>query len=161
MEKSEYATVIEQLCMIVGISNWQEIAESQHVVVDGITVGLLYRDDAYEQVSSPSFGDALSLYFDFGSIEIPGIERKLLEINANVDTPSEECFGIHPETSSVVYRALIRLSAENRGEDLVKQIQRFLQRGRSHLHDVLSNVASSLGTFEAPARPANCLHQLA
>lgn len=132
MQEHEYLRLIEEMCAQVGIANSAEVARSRHVMVDGTIVGL---------GQPPEGGQGMPLLFDFGAMPHDGIERKLLQINAGAHMLDGECFAMHPETGSVVYRSHARVTPQHGGADLADNIQQSLERGRSLLQAGMQELA--------------------
>jgi hypothetical protein len=121
----EYRRLIQELCEFTGISPWEEIADAQHIEVDGTTVGMLV-----EQASDTC---RLSLYFDLGSEGHSGIYRGLLEANLAIDPEETGYFGTHPESGAIVYRVNLPLTRDISGLELALRIQDSLSAGREKL----------------------------
>ncbi len=144
------------MCAHVGIQDVSEIIETQHMVVDGTVVAVIAKEDDRVGQGPGNSSDALSLYFDLGAVPIAGIERKLLEINANATTAGEESFGVDPNTGSVVFRAQIELAPHESGGDLARSVAFFLERGRRHLYHSLSAELPVAAMPRAKLRFATC-----
>jgi hypothetical protein len=124
MQENEYLRLIEEMCAQVGIDNSAEVTKTRHVMVDGTIVGLGL---------APEGGEGVPLLFDLGAMPHDGIERKLLQINAGADMLDGECFAMHPQTGSVVYRSKARVTPHDGGAHLAQGIQQSLERGRGLL----------------------------
>lgn len=124
MQEIEYQRLIEDMCVQVGIDDSAEVVRTRHLAIDGTIVGLGATQEHEQDIP---------LLFDFGAMPDDGIERKLLEINAGPGMRVGDCFGMLPETGSVVYRSWARLDGRSTGADLAGDIQRSLERGRDLL----------------------------
>jgi hypothetical protein len=124
MQEHEYLRLIEEMCAQVGIDDSDEVTRSRHVMVDGTVVGLGLP---------PEGSEGVPLLFDLGAMPLDGIERKLLQINAGPDMQDGECFAMHPQTGSIVYRSNARVTPHDGGAQLVGSIQQSLERGRNLL----------------------------
>lgn len=160
MQSAEFLSLIRRMCADVGIADASEVIETQHVVVDGVMVGMSFGDGAQarSQLRHPS--DHLSLYFDLGVVPVEGIERKLLKINASEVVGSEECFGIHPHSDAVVYRVHLSLVSHEGPLDLAHCIRVYLERGRARLRNLLSAELAFAKQHAAPAADDASFHGL-
>lgn len=132
MQENQYVRLIEEMCAQVGIDNAAEVTRSRHVMVDGTVVGLgLPPDD----------GEGVPLLFDLGVMPHDGIERKLLQINAAAEMQHGECFAMHPQTGSIVYRTSANVTPHDCGADLAESIQQSLERGRGLLQAGMEELA--------------------
>lgn len=86
-----YKALIRKLSEQTAIGDWESLAHSQHLEVDGATVGLIPKSES-----------TIVVYVDLG--HQPGVERKLLEHNATVGDEVPGCFVIVPDTGNVAYR---------------------------------------------------------
>ena len=132
MQENEYLRLIEEMCAQVGIDNSAEVTRSRHVMVDGTVVGLGLP---------PEDSEGVPLLFDLGAMPHDGIERKLLQINAGADMQGGECFAMHPQTGSIVYRSNARVTQHDGGADLAESIQQLLERGRGLLQAGMQELA--------------------
>jgi hypothetical protein len=134
MQEHDYLRLIEEMCAQVGIDNSTEVTRSRHVMVDGTVVGLGH---------APEHIDSMPLLFDLGGMPHDGIERKLLQINAGPDMQDGECFAMHPQTGSIVYRTNARVTPHVSGTDLAESIQQSLERGRGLLQAGMQELAGN------------------
>jgi hypothetical protein len=136
MQENEYLRLIEEMCAQVGIDDAAEVVRTRHVMVDGTVVGLGI---------APEGRQGMPLFFDFGAVPHEGIERRLLKINAGDGVEEGECFALHPDTGSVVFRAHARVTAHASGAELAGNIQQSLERGRGLLQAGLQGMVEELG----------------
>ncbi|MDB5795678.1 MAG: HpaB protein [Noviherbaspirillum sp.] len=121
----EYRRLIQELCEFTGISHWEEVADAQHIEVDGTTVGMLV-----EQAPDTC---RLCLYFDLGIEGHSDIYRGMLEANLAIDPEETGYFGSHPESGAIVYRVNLPLTEDISGMELALRIQDSLHAGRGKL----------------------------
>jgi hypothetical protein len=124
MSTANYRRVIQQWCDATGMSPWSP-EDDMHIDIADTTIGLVH--DAH---ASPDF---LHVYFDLGQWEFPDIHRCLLQENLVVDRRGNACFGLHPETGSIVYRLSILLTVETDGATLPDVLAETIDVARQRL----------------------------
>jgi hypothetical protein len=128
----DYLQLVRELCKEAGIENWQDVAQSQHVDIDGVTTGLIFDEHA-----AP---DTLGVYFELEVIHDDAVLRRLLEYNAAFDPEGEGVgrFGLLPESGSVCYRVDVPFTPATNGAGLSAQLARFLQCAQQGLSACLA-----------------------
>ena len=139
MHEKQHQRLIEEMCAHVGIDDAAEIVRSRHIAVDGTVVGMTFQEGAERS--------SLLLHYDLGAFPQPGIEKKLLQLNASAMCGAGECFGLHLESGSVVYRTQLDLTPNDSGADLAGSISSHADRGRGLLQAGLLGLHEQAGGF--------------
>ena len=132
MNKQEYFRLIKDVCNHVGIDAWEDIANTQHIEIDGVTVGLMFDEE-----QAP---DILGIYYDLGVLHDPDIPRRLLEFNAYFEPENNGggYFAYLPSKGSIVYRLNIHLGRGMTGIVLAERLYEYLHVAEQGLQDVLA-----------------------
>jgi len=130
MIKLDYLRTVQELCEQVGIDTRSSVADTQHLEVDGVTIGLLYDEDI-----APN---TLGLYIDLGAVHDAETRMRLLEYNAFLQPESAAAghFAILPGAGSVAYRVNTPFTASIGGETLATIITDCLQSARNSFDSV-------------------------
>ncbi len=99
MEMHAYERLIKDLCECVGIENWRDILQGQHIMVGDYVVGLINEENDI-------YANELSVYIELGPIfpeREPDLYRRMLVANLERNPALTGCFGVHPDTGSAVY----------------------------------------------------------
>lgn len=96
MIKLDYLQLMRDLCAHAGIEAWEQVAQAEHLEIDGVTTGLLH-----DEVNSP---DVLSICFELDVLHDPEVAKRLLEYNTLVlaDSNGAGRFGLLND--HIVYR---------------------------------------------------------
>ncbi len=124
MHRQHYRRVIHEWCAATGMPPWNE-DDDQHIEIDGTVCGLIPGGE-----DEP---DVMHLLIDLGPHEPNGLYRYLLEQNVPLGTADHGCFGLHPATGAVVYRASLRLSSGTDGTQLPDTISDLVLSARDRL----------------------------
>lgn len=128
MSSENYSRVIREWCAVTGMQVWAEY-EDMHISIGDTLVGLIH--------DSSETPELLHVYIDLGHWDRPDMYRKLLEDNAPVGFSDHGCFGLHPATGSIIYRATKLLSAETSGENLLEEIKTLINTVKNRLENSL------------------------
>jgi hypothetical protein len=113
-----YKALIRKLSEQTTISDWESVALSQHLVVDGSTVGLIPKGES-----------DMVVYVDLG--HRPGAERRLLEHNACASDEVPGCFVIVPNSGNVAYRFDVSLESLERTASLSQWLLARVRQART------------------------------
>ena len=119
-----YHRVIEEWCAATGMAVWPD-QDDKHVEIDDAVVALVHGGN-----NDP---DTLHILIDLGPYDFPDLQRSLLEMNVPLDSPEHGCFGLHPITGSVVYRAKLHLASDTDGYHLPHFISELIHNARARL----------------------------
>lgn len=128
MSSEHYSRVIQEWCTATGMPTWSE-HEDMHVEIGDTLVGLIHTDTGAS--------DALHVYIDLGHLELPELHRTLLEQNVAPQFSDQGCFGLHPLTSSIVYRTTIILTENTNGASLPQELNQLIDSIRERLETSL------------------------
>ena len=99
MNDIEYQCFVSEFCECMGLDDWQAVVHSEHLEINGKTVGLIH--------SAESGGArGMSVYVDLGVIPehaCARVHKALLIANLTGVQDAEGFFGIHPVTGNGVY----------------------------------------------------------
>jgi len=124
MHRQHYGRVIQEWCTVTGMPPWNE-DDDKHIEIDGLVCGLIPGGD-----EEP---DLMHLLIDLGPHDSAGLYQYLLEQNVPLGTTDHGCFGLHPVTGSVVYRASFRLGIDTDGTQLPSKISALIGSVRDRL----------------------------
>ncbi len=130
MNSEHYPRVIQEWCAATGMQAWGA-HDDMHVEIGDTLIGLIH--------GSEQDCDALQVYIDLGHLELPELHRNLLEQNVMPESVDHGCFGLHPITSSIVYRTSLMLSADTNGATLPEELNALIQTVRARLEQSLMN----------------------
>ena len=116
MGSDHYHRIVGEWCSVAGTRSWDS-EKTVHVEIDGVTVGLL--GDAHDRV--------LNVYCDMGSFD-EHTDAELLALN--VEPEIGGCFGRHPHSEAIFFRATIPLTADTDGTALPRQISSIIHSAR-------------------------------
>lgn len=124
MHREHYGRVIREWCATTGMSPWSE-DEDKHIEIDGTVCGLIPggEDEA----------DVMHVLIDLGPHDIVGLYRHLLEQNTPLNTADHGCFGLHPVTGSVIYRASFSLGVGTNGMQFPQKIHELIGSAKDRL----------------------------
>lgn len=124
MHRQHYGRVIREWCAVTGMSAWRE-DEDKHVEIGDTVCGLIPGGE-----DEP---DVMHVLIDLGPLDTAGLHLHLLKQNVLLGTGDHGCFGVHPVTESVVYRALLTLEADTDGAELPAKITELIASARERL----------------------------
>lgn len=128
MTPTEYRNLIQDLCNEIDLHPWEQVADAQHLDIDGVTVGLIH-----DEAAAP---DTISVHFDLGAPNGPRIVHGLMEYNAI--RPASDVgaghFAILPSDGNVVYRIDMQWNSSLNGIELASRIGRQLDAAQTALH---------------------------
>jgi hypothetical protein len=124
MRRQHYDRVIREWCAATGMPPWNE-DDDKHIEIDGTICGLIPGGE-----DEP---DVMHVLIDLGPEDDAGLYRYLLEQNTPLGNADHGCFGLHPVTGSVVYRACFHLSTSTDGTLLPEKIYALLESARDRL----------------------------
>ena len=128
MSSENYSRVIHEWCTATGMQVWAA-HEDMHISIGETLVGLIHNTSETPEL--------LHVYIDLGHWERPDLYRKLLEENTPISSEDHGCFGLHPETGSVVYRSKKLLSDESNGTKLIEEIKQLIHVVKTRLENSL------------------------
>ncbi|MES2772400.1 MAG: CesT family type III secretion system chaperone [Pseudomonadota bacterium] len=111
MTISTYERLLREMCEHVGIHDWWNAVQTQHVTVDDTIVGLIYTED----IDPPS----ILICINLGALdaETSAMQyRTLLELNVLLAKGQSGYFGIHPTEELWVYMARVDLTRTLNGK---------------------------------------------
>lgn len=136
MAIGDYEQIVQQMCEHVGIDDWWNAVNTQHVTVDGTVVGLIYTED----IDPPS----ILLCIDLGAID-EGFDspkyRTILELNMLLAKGQSGYFGIHPTRELWVYLARVDLTRSIDGKWLADFIILQIRAARGILEAATSEAS--------------------
>ena len=124
MRRQHYDRVIREWCAATGMPPWNE-DNDKHIEIDGTICGLIPGGE-----DEP---DVMHVLIDLGPEDDAGLYRYLLEQNTPLGNADHGCFGLHPVTGSVIYRACFHLSASTDGTQLPEKINELIESARDRL----------------------------
>ena len=124
MQRQHYGRVIQEWCAVTGMSPWNE-DDDKHIEIDGTVCGLIPGTD-----DEP---DVMHVLIDLGPSDSVLPYQYLLEQNISLGIADHGCFGLHPVTGSIVYRAMLSLSVDTDGALLPEKIQELVISARDRL----------------------------
>lgn len=119
MDASTFEHTVKDLCIAVGIDDWQVAAQGRHIVVHGHTVGLQHDED---DLSS----DLLSIYIELTPVLPSGNEAlysRLLMANLHRSDGARGYFAVHADTGCAVYCLEVRADAALDGRTLAELLE--------------------------------------
>lgn len=101
MEDTDYQLKIAEFCTHAGIAEWEEVVRTQHIEVQGKTIGL---------IPDPGGAGRLSVYIDLGPVYVerdPRLFEQMLIANMEPRGPLSGAFCIYPESGNAVYHMAV------------------------------------------------------
>lgn len=117
MDETQYQLKIADFCSYAGIAQWEEVARTQHIEVQGKTIGLI-----------PDPGGRLSVYIDLGPVYLerdPRMFEQMLVANMEARGSLSGAFCIYPDSGNAVYH--MPLPAEMSGQEMADHIASALE----------------------------------
>lgn len=118
MKEQDYRRLMTTLCDVVGLDSVTETVASQHLVINGTAVGVIF-----DEAISPT---RIFIYIDLGPIpdaDASQLHRTMLANNVKADSSITGHFGIHPKTGNAVFHIRMRFSQELTGDELARLLR--------------------------------------
>ena len=149
MQRSQFTQIIKNLCEHIDIEDWQTVVATQHLVVDGTSMGLLFR----EEPPTPAGHSDIYLQIDLGQLETPELHPFLLHLNSDQGTLGEGSFGLCSERGHVMYRTAVLIE---RGAQ--PDIERLADACTSFVTIARNRYGSALEQFRNTNHPPRSRH---
>src|SRR5690242_17790583 len=129
MIDADYRQLVRELCEAARLDDWEQVAYSKHLEIEGVVTGLLH-----DEVIAP---DTFTVCFEFSERYDPMVHGRLLihNMTAPLSLEGRGAFGLMPEQDQVAYRVDLPWKEPKTGSDLLEQIARHLRIAQDKLQE--------------------------